>query len=160
MGHRSGDPSDRSTATDHAGDDTPRVTLVAGDDHRVVDPSDAPRRTVRDSFLCASGERWTDEWRGVPVAWLLERAPGDGAATHLRIHGAGDHVACVSLAAAFDGVLAVERGADGLAPADRPRFVAPGIVAARTVKAVRRLELIALAPDEDAEAYESLAGVD
>ena len=44
--------------------------------------------------------------------------------------------------------------------ADRPRFVAPGVVAARTVKAVQRLELIELAPDEDAEAYEALANVD
>jgi len=160
MDHRTDDPSDRGASTRHDGADAPRVTLVAGENRRVVDPADAPRRTVRDSFLCASGERWTDEWRGVPVPWLLERAPGDGEATHLRIHGAGDHVACVSLAAAFDGVLAVERGADSLPPADRPRFVAPGIVAARTVKAVRRLELVALAPDEDAEAYESLAGVD
>jgi len=66
----------------------------------------------------------------------------------------------VSLAAAFDGVLAVERTEKRLPPADRPRFVAPGVVAARTVKAVRRLELIELAPDEDAEAYESLATVD
>lgn len=136
------------------------VTLVASDDRRVVEPTGAPRRTVRDSFLCASGERWTDEWRGVPVSWLLERAPDDGEATHLRIHGAGDHVACVSLADAFDGILAVERSEDGLPPADRPRFVAPGVVAARTVKAVRELELIELTPDEDAEAYESLASTD
>ncbi|AZH24359.1 molybdopterin-dependent oxidoreductase [Haloplanus aerogenes] len=155
----SADESSRAVPT-QSPSDSPHVTLVAGDDRRVVDPADAPWRTVTDSFLCASGERWGGEWRGVPVAWLLERAPGDDAATHLRIHGAGDHVACVSLADALGGVLAVERGDDRLPPADRPRFVAPGVVAARTVKAVRRLELIELAPDEDAEAYEALANVD
>jgi len=136
------------------------LTLVAAGRRRVVELADAPRRTVTDSFLCASGERWGGEWRGVPVAWLLERAPGDGTATHLRIHGTGDHVACVPLADALGGVLATERDDGHLPVADRPRFVAPGVVAARTVKAVRRLELIALAPDEDAEAYEALANVD
>lgn len=135
------------------------VRLVA-DGERVVDIADAPTRTIADSFLCASGERWGGEWRGVPLAWVLERAPGGDGATHLRIHGVGGHVACVSLADALGGVLAVER-ADGPLPAtDRPRFVAPGVVAARTVKAVGRLELIELAPGEDREAYEDLAAVD
>ena len=134
-----------------------RVRL--GDDHTVA-LADAPERTVADTFLCASGERWGGEWRGVPVAWLLERAPDSDGATHCRVHGAGGHVACVSLVDAIDGVLTVER-VDGRMPvSSRPRFVAPGIVAARTVKAVERLEPVALAPGEDVEAYEDLATVD
>jgi len=151
---------DNRRDSDVDADGVPPITLVAGADRRVVDPSDAPRRTVTDSFLCASGERWRGEWRGIPVAWVLERAPGDGEATHLRIRGAGDHVACVSLADAFEGVLAVERIDGRLPTTDRPRFIAPGVVAMRTVKAVRRVELLELAPDEDAAAYEALAAVD
>lgn len=138
------------------------ITIVGDDGRRVVEPADAPRRTVTDSFLCASGTRWCGEWQGIPIEWCLERTPDDDGdeATHVRIHGAGDHVACVSLADAFGGVLATERSDDRLPTADRPRFVAPGIAAARTVKAVRRLELVELAPGEDAEAYEVLATVD
>jgi len=138
-----------------------RTVTLGDDEHGVaVDVADAPERTVTDSFLCASGERWRGEWRGVPVEWLLERAPEGGEATHLRVHGAGGHVACVSLADALGGVLAVERGDGALSASDRPRFVAPGVVAARTVKAVDRLEPVELAPGEDPEAYEALAAVD
>lgn len=134
------------------------VTLVV--DGERVGLGDAPTRTVGDSFLCASGERWRGEWRGVPVEWLLDRAPEAEAATHLRVHGAGDHVACVSLADAIGGVVALERIDGHLSAPDRPRFVAPDIAAARTVKSVERLEPVTLAPGEDADAYEALATVD
>lgn len=125
----------------------------------VVGLRDAPRTTVSASFRCASGERWTGEWRGVPVAWLLDHLPEGCEATHLRVHGPDGHVVCVSLADAMGGVLAEAR-LDGpaRAPDDGwPRFVAPRIVGARTVKAVRRLEPIALPARADVEAYETLA---
>ncbi|MFB6195749.1 MAG: molybdopterin-dependent oxidoreductase [Haloplanus sp.] len=138
---------------------SPRITLV-GDGERVVgagDWRDAPWETVTASFRCASGERWTGEWHGVPVEWYLDRAPGGDAATHLRIGSADGHVACVSLADAIRGVLAVGRRDDATLPVeDRPRFIAPGVVGARTVRSVRRLELVILDPDDHVEEYESL----
>lgn len=140
---------------------TADLTLVAPDgSERAVSTAAAPTADVSASFLCASGERWGGAWRGVPVAWLIERVPDGGdaaAATHLRVHGAGDHVACVSLPDALAGVLATERRDGRLDPADAPRFVAPGVVAARTVKGVTRLELRALRPGEEPEEHERLA---
>ncbi|MFB6101551.1 MAG: molybdopterin-dependent oxidoreductase [Haloplanus sp.] len=134
-----------------------RVTLV-GDGERVIEvPSDAPERAVTASLQCSTGTRWTDEWRGVPVAWLLERAPGGDEATHLRVHGPDDHVVCVPLTDALDGVLAVERTDGRLAASARPRFVAPCVGGTRSVKAVERLELVALSPGDEAASYESLA---
>ncbi|WP_251329286.1 molybdopterin-dependent oxidoreductase [Haloplanus pelagicus] len=131
---------------------------VAVDGVGVVDPTGAPRGTVSASFRCASGERWTGEWRGVPVEWILDRLQSDSAATHLRIHGPADHVACVALADAVGGVLAESR-LDGPARAGGdgwPRFVAPRVVGARTVKRVPRLEPVALGAGEDVDAYETL----
>jgi DMSO/TMAO reductase YedYZ molybdopterin-dependent catalytic subunit len=139
-----------------------RVTLV-GDGERVVDPvaRRAPRETVTASLRCASGERWSGEWRGVPVDWLLDRTPGGTTATHVRVGSADDHVACVPVVDALGGVLATERCDEGaLPPASRPRFVAPAVDGVRAVKSVRRLELVELAPGEDAEDHESLTTLD
>ncbi|WP_251341487.1 molybdopterin-dependent oxidoreductase [Haloplanus halophilus] len=132
-----------------------RVTL---DGVGPVDLGAAPRTAVSASFRCASGDRWTGEWRGVPVGWVLDRLPEGCPATHLRIHGPDEHVACVALADAVGGVLAEAR-VDGPARAGDggwPRFVAPRIVGARTVKRVRRLEPVALAAGERIEEYERL----
>lgn len=135
-----------------------QVTL---DGAGVVGLGDAPRTTVNASFRCASGERWTGEWRGVPVAWLLDRLPETCEATHLRVHGPDGHVACVVLADAIGGILAESR-LDGPARSDDgwPRFVAPRVVGARTVREVRRLEPLTLAAGADVEAYETIGPAD
>lgn len=112
------------------------------------------RRECR--YLCASGRRWGGRWRGVPLSAVVERVGVDPDATHVVARGRTGHAACLPLAAALDGLLAVERDGSPLAPTRRPRLVAPGVDAARTVKGVRALDFRRLAPGEDPEDHERL----
>jgi len=110
------------------------------------------------SVSCASGERTTGRWTGVPVADLLSRVAAPDGTTHLRVDGGDGHRACIPVAAALDGLVAYAR--DGVALTRTgpyaTRFVAPGIDGARLVKNPRRIETLALAPDEDPERIERL----
>jgi len=111
-------------------------------------------RTASHDVVCSSGDRNAGVWRGVDVGALLERAaPADGA-THLVVTGADDYRVCVPLTAALGGLLAVERLDE--ADASLPRFLAPTVSGTRSVKRVRRLEPVALAPGEDRSRYEAL----
>jgi len=140
-------------------DDAPGVRL---DGAGVVDLGAAPRTAVSASFRCASGERWTGEWRGVPVTWVLDHLPESCEATHLRVHGPDGHVVCVALADAVGGILAEARldGPPRAPGGGWPRFVAPRITGTRTVKEVRRLEPVTLAAGADVEEYETLGPAD
>lgn len=114
------------------------------------------------SYRCGSGRRWTDVWRGPSVGALLDRFLTETAAdaTHLLVQSTSGHVSCISMLASLDGILALERG-DGtslIADVAAPRFIAPGIDAPRTVKAVQRLTPCRLAPGERPEDYEQVAG--
>lgn len=109
-------------------------------------------------YLCASGRQWGGRWRGVPVSAVVERAVVGPDVTHVVTRGRTGHAACLPLAEALDGLLAVERDGTPLASLRRPRLVVPGVDAARTVKGVRRLEFRRLDPDEDPEDHEHLGG--
>lgn len=105
-----------------------------------------PRRERRCTVECASGERTTDTWRGVPISALVEAADFPGEATHLHVE-ADDFAAQVPIPAALDGVLAFDRTAD-----DRsglPRLVASDVPGERLVKRVRRVSAVELAPGDD-----------
>lgn len=108
-----------------------------------------PLATASCTVECASGERATDEWTGVPIDALAAAADFPGETTHLRVEAA-DFAAEVPIRPALDGILAFERregrddGESGL-----PRFVADGVDGERLVKRVRRLSAVALDPDED-----------
>jgi DMSO/TMAO reductase YedYZ molybdopterin-dependent catalytic subunit len=118
-----------------------------------------PLTSVSASFLCGSGERWSGRWRGPALSALLERAGPAPETTHVLVEGAGGYVACVSVATAFDGVIALDRAADGPLGRRFPtRLVVPGVEAARTVKDVRRVAATALPPDQSPAAVER--GVD
>lgn len=106
------------------------------------------------TFRCASGDEISGPWTGVGVAELLDRAEAPADTTHLAVESADGYWACVPVAAALDGLLAVER--DGRSCEGAPRFVAPGVDGPRTVKRVARLAPLALSPDADPEDREEL----
>jgi len=92
----------------------------------------------------------------------------DGTRTRGRVTAETDHpptaflraiadsdAVCVPLRTAIDAVLAVERDGEPLPAARAPRFVAP-VDVGRTVKGVRELRFLRLAPGEDVQEYEDL----
>lgn len=96
-------------------------------------------------YRCATGTVFGGDWRGVPVAPLLDRAPPE--TTHLRVESADGYRAHVPVTDALDAVVATERldgAAEGL-----PRFVAPDLDSTRTVRGVSSLVPVALPPDAD-----------
>ncbi|PSP54998.1 hypothetical protein BRC82_08400 [Halobacteriales archaeon QS_1_67_19] len=103
---------------------------------------------VARTIACASGERRTDAWTGVPIDALAAAADLPGETTHLRI-AADDFAADVPIRAALDGLVAFDREGSRGAERGLPRFVAPNVAGERLVKRVRRLAGVALAPDED-----------
>lgn len=135
-----------------------RVTVAGTESFEfVVGPDPSPRfdlRTESHAVVCSSGDRNEGVWRGVGVEALLERAaPADGS-THLVVDGVDGYRVCVPLTAALGGLLAVERLDE--ADASLPRFLGPAVEGTRSVKRVRRLEPVALAPGEDRSRYETL----
>lgn len=115
-------------------------------------------RSEQHTIDCASGDRETGEWRGVRVGALIERAGPADDATHLLVTGADDYRVCVPLTAAHDALIAVERldtVDDGL-----PRFMGSAVGGTRSVKRVRRVETVALAPGEAETEYEELTAAE
>lgn len=112
-------------------------------------------QTERHAIVCSSGDRETGEWRGIRVGDLLDRADPAADATHLMVTGADDYQVCVPLADTLEALLAVAR-LDAPDDGALPRFLGTGVGGTRSVKRVRRLETVSLAPGEDAAAYEDL----
>ncbi|MFO8114698.1 MAG: pterin operon protein [Halorubrum sp.] len=121
-------------------------------DGAVDDGTDGALETLTEEFLSASGESWGGTRRGVTVGALLDRpdVTVDPDATHVRVAADG-YAVCVPLRTALNAVLAVERDKESLAVAHVPPFVAP-VDAGRTMKGVRELRFLRLAPEE----YEDL----
>lgn len=152
--------------------------VIVDGERLAVDPGAYPTASLVAIFRCASGDPIPGEWRGAPVDALLDDADAPPGTTHLLVRGADGFRICLPVVDALDGVLAIERrpvGGDGTG--DRggrdtaaggypvrdqvdatglPRFVAPDISGTRTVKAVERIDPVALDPDEDPERYEDL----
>ena len=109
---------------------------------------------------CASGDRETGEWRGVPLETVLERADAGPDATHLLVTGSDGYRVCLPLVEALDALIALER-CDRPADADSlPRFIGAGLEGTRSVRGVARLDTVALGPDEDPELYEASSASD
>lgn len=117
-------------------------------------------------YDCASAGRRSGRWRGIPLGELLAWAPIRADATHLLVESRDGHAACVAVADAIRGLLALsvveppgtddEVGAPA-PPADGcPRLLSPGIAAAKTVKAVRRIEAFRCSPQDDPRAVAGL----
>lgn len=110
---------------------------------------------------CATGDRETGEWRGLPLETVLERADSGPDATHLLVTGRDGYRVCLPLVAALDALVALERRGRSSADADAlPRFVGAGLEGARSVRGVARLDTVALGPEEDPEVYEASSAGD
>ncbi|AEH37307.1 molybdopterin-dependent oxidoreductase [Halopiger xanaduensis] len=107
-------------------------------------------------IVCATGDRYTETWYGVPVLELLERASVPPETTHLLVVSGDGYRACVAVETALEGLLALGKNGRPLADASdyETRFVAVGADGPRTVKDVGRIEAMTLEPGEDPEAYE------
>ena len=108
---------------------------------------------------CATGDRETGEWRGVPLEALLERADAGPDATHLLVTGRDGYRVCLPLAETLDALVALERR-DRPADVSLPRFIGAGLEGTRSVRDVERLDTVALGPDEDPEVYEAFSAGD
>lgn len=135
---------------------------VVGEDATTVDTEHLaalPMREREYEIVCSTGDRYTEPWYGVPVPAVLEAAPTSMPleTTHLLVDSDDGHRACVDVATALEGLLAVGKRGEALADAagHDTRFVA-AVEGPRTVKGVTRLEAAVLEPGEDPEAYEEL----
>lgn len=103
------------------------------------------------SVVCASEGRITATWTGVPVPDLLAAADAPPSTTHLRLTSADGYRAFVGVAAGLDALVAVARDGESLAAGERrgARFVGPDVDGVQSVKGLRRIDPVALDPDED-----------
>lgn len=140
--------------------DRRKIEIVARDRHifGVADRHALPRAEQTCSVECASGERTTACWTGVPVAELLSRVDAPPETTHLRLDSDDGYRVCVSIHDALDGLVAYARDGEPLAERSpyRTRFVASGVDGERLIKGIRRIETVALAADDDPEGLENV----
>lgn len=123
------------------------ISVDALDDFATVE------RTI--DIRCASGDRTTATWRGVPVATLLEETAVPAETTHLIVASNDSYRGCLAVQRALQCLLAVARDGEPLEDADSPRLVGPGIEGIRTIKGVSTIEPVSLPPATDPEAFEA-----
>lgn len=133
-----------------------RPIRLVGARERSLEATDlaALERTSREiEIVCATGDRFTARWSGVPIPALLEVAEAPPETTHLLVDSRDGLRACVPVEDVLEGLLAVAKEGRPLAEVGdcATRFVAPGIDGVRTVKNVARIETTALAPGVDPE---------
>lgn len=106
---------------------------------------------------CASSGLSESEWRCIPLLDLLTAAGVPERATHIVAEAADGYRAPIEMHTAYHGVLGIKRVDADSAGADHgpPRILASDIASERAVQAVRTIDWIAAAPDEDVEAYAS-----
>lgn len=111
------------------------------------------------TVTCASGDRTTATWTGVPVSDLLSSIDAPPTTTHLRVASDDGYCACIAVTAALDGLLAVSRDGSRLADTERygTRFVGPSVDGERAVKGVVRIEPLELGADDDPTEWETLS---
>lgn len=114
--------------------------------------------TKRIEVVCASGDRYTAAWRGVPVDELLGSIEVPSETTHVVVESADGHRGCIGITAALAGLLAFYRDGEPLAgcTAYNSRFVAPGVDGTRLTKAVREMRATHLPPDSKPDSHENV----
>lgn len=117
-----------------------------------------PRVERRCTVVCATGDRHTARWSGVPVPELLSAVGPPPATTHLRLESRDGYRVCVPVYDALDGLVADAREGAPLHECEsyRTRFVAPGVDGERLVKGLRRVEALALDPGDDPDRLENV----
>ncbi|ELZ31701.1 sulfite oxidase-like oxidoreductase [Halorubrum distributum JCM 9100] len=142
--------------------DAPTSFVIgSGGERRAVDAAAcADRSTVTREYTirCATGERTTASWTGVPVTDLLDIVDAPAETTHFRVESEDGYAICVPVADALDGVVAFERDGEQLRET-RPyalRFLAGDIDGERLVKGIHRIDLLSLPADADPDRYETV----
>ncbi|SDN09949.1 Oxidoreductase molybdopterin binding domain-containing protein [Halogranum gelatinilyticum] len=156
----------RSTQTEADGTDefggADAGVEVGGDSPLSLSLDDLRARATVDrecTISCASGERTTATWTGVPVAELLSDAGVPETTTHLRVTSDDGYRACLGVTATLDAVVAVARDGEPLAATETypTRFVGPYVDGERAVKGVVGLEPLTVAPQDDPTELETLS---
>ncbi|WP_237560417.1 molybdopterin-dependent oxidoreductase [Halolamina rubra] len=142
--------------------DAPTSVVVGNDgEQRAIDAATfADESTVTREYTirCATGQRTTATWTGVPVTELLDLVDASAETTHFRIESDDGYAICVPVADALDGVVAFERDGEQLRQT-RPyalRFLAGDIDGERLVKGIHRIDLLSLPADADPDRYETV----
>jgi hypothetical protein len=139
-------------------DSTPRLQVV-GDDRETVRLTDLPSVERECTVACASGDRTTATWTGVPVDELLETVGAPPETTHLRVVSDDGYAVCVAVGDALGALVALQRDGTRLADAEAypTRFVGPSVSGERCVKGPVAVETHALAAADEPEDLETLA---
>jgi DMSO/TMAO reductase YedYZ molybdopterin-dependent catalytic subunit len=103
---------------------------------------------------CGSGDPIAGHWRGIELAALLGDI--DAGATHLLVESTDGFRVCVPVAAAIEGILAVDRVDTDVFPRGLPRLVAPSLSGTRFVRRVATIEGRRLPPSADPADHEDL----
>lgn len=133
-----------------------RPTVILGRERvtldRLLDGEQVALAERSISFRCTSGGLIRATWRGVPLVEVLSAGDPPAETTHVLLESGDGHTACVTVAEATEGLLAVEQDGERL---PSPRFVVPDVPGPRTVQGIRRIEAVELGPTEDRSDYES-----
>jgi len=137
------------------------VAVVGADTTRQFALSELAERfpTHRDTYRinCANSGLSESEWRCIPLVEVLTTADVPERATHIVAEAADGYRAPIEMRTVYRGTLGIERiDANPKEPGHGPpRILAPDIASERAVRAVRTIDWIAAAPDEDIDAYAS-----
>lgn len=153
-------PSTLRDAWEREEGDGPAIALV-GEREDVLGPGDVTdhqwhERTA--TIECTSGEQYDADWGGVDLLDALERVGVPESTTHVVVASADGYRVCLDLSTALGSLLVFARD-DAALTESRPyasRLLLPRGNGPRSVKAVERVEAVALAPGEDPQAYEHL----
>lgn len=104
-------------------------------------------------YTCHTGRPIGGRWLCVDLGDVLEAADLPPSTTHVLVEGADEYRSCLEILTALEASLGLRRigGAD-----DTPRLHAPSIPSDRTVRAVERIEPIALEAGTDPEEFETV----
>ncbi|MFC5367517.1 molybdopterin-dependent oxidoreductase [Salinirubrum litoreum] len=147
----------RSTRTHRHPETGPRLTVV-GDDRETVRLADFPTVDRDCTVVCASGDRTSATWTGVPVPELLDAVGAPPETTHLRVVADDGYAVCVEVRDALDALVALRRDGTRLADAEAypTRFVGPSVPGERCVKGPVAVEAHALGARDDPEELEAV----
>lgn len=140
--------------------DTESIQLIGAKSKTLTDKESKSRafETQRIEVVCASGDRYTATWSGIPITDLLEEIEAPPTTTHIIVESVDGHQSCVAVPIALTGLLAFYRNGKVLADCTgyNSRFVAPNVDGARLTKAVHKVETVNLPPGTESESYENI----
>lgn len=115
-------------------------------------------KTQSVEIVCASGDRYTATWSGIPIADLLEEVKAPPTTTHIVVESVDGHQSCVAVDVALTGLLAFYRDGKALTNCAEynSRFVAPNVDGARLTKAVHKVQAVSFPPNTESKYHENV----